>query len=192
MTPSAEQNAPWYDADIERVILSSDQIAEKTAELAKQIDADYAGTDGLLLVGLFKGAVMFMADLARALTLPLEMEFMDLSSYGSKATSSGVVRVLKDLDTDIKDRHVLVVEDIVDSGLTLSWLLKYLPSRHPASVEVVSMVRKPKALESNVPVKYVGFDVPDEFVVGYGMDFAERYRELPFVGVLKPRVYENA
>lgn len=192
MTPSTEQNAPWYDTDIERVILSADQIAAKTAELAKQIDADYADTDGLLLVGLFKGAVMFMADLARALTIPVELEFMDLSSYGSKATSSGVVRVLKDLDTDIKDRHVLVVEDVVDSGLTLSWLLKYLPSRHPASVEVISMVRKPKALEANVPVKYVGFDVPDDFVVGYGMDFAERYRELPFIGVLKPEVYRSA
>jgi len=191
MTPSAEPTAPWYDADIERVILSAEDIADKTTELAKRIDADYADTDGLLLVGLFKGAVMFMADLARALTIPVELEFMDLSSYGSKATSSGVVRVLKDLDTDIRDRHVLVVEDIVDSGLTLSWLLKYLPSRYPASVEVISMVRKPKALEANVPVKYVGFDVPDEFVVGYGMDFAERYRELPFIGVLKPEVYES-
>ena len=191
MTPSAEPTAPWYDADIERVILSAEDIADKTTELAKRIDADYADTEGLLLVGLFKGAVMFMADLARALTIPVELEFMDLSSYGSKATSSGVVRVLKDLDTDIRDRHVLVVEDIVDSGLTLSWLLKYLPSRYPASVEVISMVRKPKALEANVPVKYVGFDVPDEFVVGYGMDFAERYRELPFIGVLKPEVYES-
>ncbi|MFD0558209.1 hypoxanthine phosphoribosyltransferase [Stackebrandtia endophytica] len=191
MTPSAEPTAPWYDADIERIILSAEDIADKTAELAKQIDADYADTDGLLLVGLFKGAVMFMADLARALTIPVELEFMDLSSYGSKATSSGVVRVLKDLDTDIRDRHVLVVEDIVDSGLTLSWLLKYLPSRYPASVEVISMVRKPKALEAKVPVKYVGFDVPDEFVVGYGMDFAERYRELPFIGILKPEVYES-
>ncbi|GAA4909140.1 hypoxanthine phosphoribosyltransferase [Stackebrandtia albiflava] len=192
MTPSAEPSAPWYDADIERVILSADDIAAKTAELAERIDADYAETDGLLLVGLFKGAVMFMADLARALTIPVELEFMDLSSYGARATSSGVVRVLKDLDTDIRDRHVLVVEDVVDSGLTLSWLLKYLPSRYPASVEVVSMLRKPKALEANLPVKYVGFDVPDEFVVGYGLDYAERYRELPFVGVLKASVYGGA
>lgn len=195
MTPSAEHSptpAAWYDADIERVIISDSEIREKTAELAKQVDADYADSEGLLLVGLFKGAVMFMADLARAVSVPVEMEFMALSSYGTRTTSSGVVRVLKDLDSDIKGRDVLVVEDVVDSGLTLSWLLKYLPTRGPKSVEVISMVRKPKALESNVPVKYIGFDVPDEFVVGYGMDYAERYRELPFIGILKPSVYQNS
>ncbi len=195
MTPSAEHEpkpAAWYDDDIERVIITDTQIREKTAELAKQIDADYADSDGLLLVGLFKGAVMFMADLARAISIPLEMDFMDLSSYGSATTSSGVVRVLKDLETDITGRDILVVEDIVDSGLTLTWLLKYLPTRGPKSVEVISMVRKPKAFEADIPVKYLGFDVEDEFVVGYGMDFAERYRELPFIGVLKPSVYGSA
>ncbi|ADD40546.1 hypoxanthine phosphoribosyltransferase [Stackebrandtia nassauensis] len=195
MTPSAEHPgapAAWYENDIDRVLVSETEIREKTAALAKQIDADYANTDGLLLVGLFKGAVMFMADLARALTIPVEMEFMALSSYGQRVTSSGVVRVLKDLDTDIKDRDVLVVEDVVDSGLTLSWLLKYLPSRGPRSVEMVSMLRKPKALETGINVKYVGFDVPDEFVVGYGLDYSERYRELPFVGVLKPSVYQSS
>jgi hypoxanthine phosphoribosyltransferase len=195
MTPSTEHSptpAAWYDADIERVIISDAEIRDKTFELAKQIDADYADSDGLLLVGLFKGAVMFMADLARAVSIPVEMEFMDLSSYGTRATSSGVVRVLKDLDTDISGRDVLVVEDIVDSGLTLTWLLKYLPTRGPKSVEVISMVRKPKALQAKIPVKYIGFDVPDEFVVGYGMDFAERYRELPFIGILKPSVYSGS
>lgn len=194
MTSSADNSAhaaAWYDGHIERVIASESDIRDKTAELAKQIDADYADSDGLVLVGLFKGAVMFMADLARALSIPVEMEFMALSSYGQRVTSSGVVRVLKDIDADIRDRHVLVVEDVVDSGLTLSWLLKYLPTRGPASVEMVSMLRKPKALNSGIDVKYVGFDVPDEFVVGYGLDYAERYRELPFVGVLKPSVYQG-
>ena len=194
MTLSAEHSgapAAWYDNDIDRVLVSEQEIRDKTAELAKQIDSDYADTNGLLLVGLFKGAVMFMADLARALSIPVEMEFMALSSYGQQVTSSGTVRVLKDLDTDIKDRDVLVVEDVVDSGLTLSWLLKYLPTRGPRSVEMVSMLRKPKAQSSGINVKYVGFDVPDEFVVGYGLDYAERYRELPFVGVLKPSVYES-
>ncbi|HIV58672.1 MAG TPA: hypoxanthine phosphoribosyltransferase [Candidatus Stackebrandtia faecavium] len=195
MTPSAEhepQSAAWYDDDIERVIITDTQIRERTAELAEKIDADYADSDGLLLVGLFKGAVMFMADLARAISIPLELDFMDLSSYGSATTSSGVVRVLKDLETDITGRDILVVEDIVDSGLTLTWLLKYLPTRGPKSVEVISMVRKPKAMDAGISVKYLGFDVPDEFVVGYGMDFAERYRELPFIGVLKPSVYGSA
>lgn len=195
MTSSPEQataTAAWYDADIERIIVTETEIRDRTAALARQIDADYAQADGLLLIGLFKGAVMFMADLARAVSIPIEMEFMDLSSYGSSTTSSGVVRVLKDLDTDIAGRDVLVVEDVVDSGLTLTWLLKYLPTRGPKSVEVVSMVRKPKALEVDIPVKYIGFDVPDEFVVGYGMDFAERYRELPFIGVLKPSVYQRS
>ncbi|HZE38831.1 MAG TPA: hypoxanthine phosphoribosyltransferase [Stackebrandtia sp.] len=196
MTPSQQPpiEAPshWYDADIDRIIVSDNEIRDRTAELAKQIDADYADSEGLLLVGLFKGAVMFMADLARALSIPVEMEFMALSSYGQRVTSSGVVRVLKDLDSDITGRDVLVVEDVVDSGLTLSWLLKYLPTRGPRSVEMVSMLRKPKALGSGIGVKYVGFDVPDEFVVGYGLDYNERYRELPFVGVLNPSVYSGA
>ncbi|BCB80357.1 hypoxanthine phosphoribosyltransferase [Phytohabitans flavus] len=183
----------WYDADIDRVIITEAQIREKTAELAKQVSADYASVeDGLLLVCVLKGAVMFMADFARALGRhgpAAELEFMAVSSYGQGTTSSGVVRILKDLDRDIAGRHVIVVEDIVDSGLTLSWLLRYLASRKATSVEVVTLLRKPEAVKVSIPVKYVGFDIPNEFVVGYGLDFAERYRELPYVGVLKPEVY---
>ncbi len=185
-------NGSWYDADISRVIVSEDQIRDKIAELAKQVANDYAAVDGVLLVGVLKGAVMFMADFARAMGRhgpPVEMEFMAVSSYGQRATSSGVVRILKDLDRDIAGRHVLVVEDIVDSGLTLSWLLKYLESRSAASVEVVALLRKPDAVQVNVPVRYIGFDIDNEFVVGYGLDYAERYRELPYVGVLKSEVY---
>ncbi|HWG99348.1 MAG TPA: hypoxanthine phosphoribosyltransferase [Pilimelia sp.] len=183
----------WYDADIDHVIISEAQLQEKTAELAKQVAADYAGVrDGLLLVCVLKGALMFMADFARALGRhgpAAELEFMAVSSYGQGTTSSGVVRILKDLDRDIAGRHVVVVEDIVDSGLTLSWLLRYLASRSAASVEVVALMRKPDAVKVSVPVKYVGFDIPSEFVVGYGLDYRERYRELPFVGVLRPEVY---
>jgi hypoxanthine phosphoribosyltransferase len=179
----------WYDADIDRVIISEEQIREKTAELAKQVSADHADiTDGILLVCVLKGAVMFMADFARALGRfgpSTELEFMAVSSYGSGTTSSGVVRILKDLDRDITGRHVIVVEDIVDSGLTLSWLMKYLQSRSPASVEVVALFRKPDAVKVNVPVRYVGFDIPNEFVVGYGLDFAEKYRNLPYVCVFE-------
>lgn len=186
----------WYDADIDRVIFSEDQIKDKIDELAKQVAADCHGvTDGLLLVCVLKGAVMFMADFARALGRhgpPAELEFMAVSSYGQGTTSSGVVRILKDLDRDIAGRHVIVVEDIVDSGLTLSWLLKYLESRAAASVDVVALFRKPEAVKVPVPVRYVGFDIPNEFVVGYGLDFAERYREVPFIGVLKPEVYARA
>jgi len=186
----------WYDADIDRVIISEEQIREKTVELAKQVSADHAHvTDGILLVCVLKGAVMFMADFARALGRfgpSTELEFMAVSSYGSGTTSSGVVRILKDLDRDITGRHVIVVEDIVDSGLTLSGLMKYLQSRSRASVEVVALFRKPDAVKVNVPVRYVGFDIPNEFVVGYGLDFAERYRELPYVGVLKPEVYARS
>jgi hypoxanthine phosphoribosyltransferase len=187
--PAAEN---WYDSDIEHVIISAEQIRERIAELAKQVAADYATADRLLLVCVLKGAVMFMADFARELGrcgTPVELEFMAISSYGQGATSSGVVRILKDLDRDIAGRQVIVVEDIVDSGLTLSWLLKYLESRSAGSVEVVALIRKPDAVKVPVPVRYVGFDIPSEFVVGYGLDFAERYREMPYVGVLKPEVY---
>ncbi|ROT28022.1 hypoxanthine phosphoribosyltransferase [Micromonospora sp. HM5-17] len=186
----------WYDADIDHVIISEEQIREKIAELAKQVAADHASVDdGLLLVGVLKGAVMFMADFARALGRygpPIEIEFMALSSYGQGTTSSGVVRIRKDLDRDIAGRHIVVVEDIVDSGLTLNWLLRYLESREAASVEVVALFRKPDAIKVPVPVKYVGFDIPSEFVVGYGLDFGERYREVPYVGVLKPEVYARS
>ena len=178
------------DADIEAVIVTAEQIAEKTTELAKVIDSDYADREPLL-VGVLKGAAMFMSDLALALERPSTMEFMAVSSYGSTTTSSGVVRILKDLDRDITGQHVLIVEDIIDSGLTLSWLLRNLASRNPASIEIVALLRKPEAVKVDVPVKYVGFDIPNEFVVGYGLDYAERYRNLPYIGRLKPSVYSG-
>jgi hypoxanthine phosphoribosyltransferase len=189
MHTSAEQPGDLHP-DIEGVLVSEQQIADKIAELAKQVDADYAGRE-VLLVGVLKGAVMLMADLARALTIPVSMEFMAVSSYGSATSSSGVVRILKDLDRDIAGKDVLVVEDIIDSGLTLSWLLRNLRSRQPASVEVLALLRKPEAAQVQVPVKYMGFDIPSVFVVGYGLDYAERYRELPYVGTLRPEVYAS-
>ncbi|MEO7261836.1 MAG: hypoxanthine phosphoribosyltransferase [Jatrophihabitantaceae bacterium] len=176
------------DDDIEAVVVSAEDIRAKITELASQIDADYADREPLL-VGVLKGAVMFMSDLARGLSRPSTMEFMACSSYGSSTTSSGVVRILKDLDRDVTGRDILIVEDIIDSGLTLSWLLKNLQARNPASVEVVALLRKPDAVKVPVQVKYVGFNIPNEFVVGYGLDYAERYRDLPYIGRLKPSVY---
>jgi hypoxanthine phosphoribosyltransferase len=175
-------------SDLQHVLLTEAQIHDRMAELAKQIDSDYSGKD-LLLVGVLKGAVMVMADLARSLHRTAEMDWMAVSSYGSGTTSSGVVRILKDLDTDVNGRNVLVVEDILDSGLTLSWLLKNLGSRGPASVEVFTLLRKPDAQKVNVAPRYIGFDIPNEFVVGYGLDFAEKYRNLRCVGTLAPHVY---
>jgi hypoxanthine phosphoribosyltransferase len=189
--PFADDHAPPtepYTDDIERIVVTKQEIIDKIAELAKQVDADYGDRD-VLLVGVLKGAVMFMADFARALSRPVELEFMAVSSYGASTSSSGVVRILKDLDRDISGRHVLVVEDIIDSGLTLSWLLRNLASRNPASVEVVALFRKPEAVKVPVEVRYVGFDIANEFVVGYGLDYAERYRDMPYVGVLKPAIY---
>jgi len=178
-------------ADLKEVMIPAERLQARVAELAAQIDADYAGRE-LLLVGVLKGAVMVMADLARAMHLPVEMDWMAVSSYGSGTRSSGVVRILKDLDADITDRHVLVVEDIVDSGLTLSWLVGNLESRGPASVSVCVMLRKPDAATKDVNVAYTGFDIANEFVVGYGLDYAERYRNLPFIGTLAPHVYKGA
>ncbi|HJQ45355.1 MAG TPA: hypoxanthine phosphoribosyltransferase [Amycolatopsis sp.] len=183
-----------YEGEIASVLVTEQQIQDKINELAKQIADDYARegvTGDLLLVGVLKGAVMFMTDFARALPMPAQLEFMAVSSYGSATSSSGVVRILKDLDRDIADKHVLIVEDIVDSGLTLSWLLRNLASRNPASLEVCSLLRKPEAVKVDVPVRYVGFDIPNEFVVGYGLDFAERYRDLPYIGTLDPKVYSS-
>lgn len=183
-----------YEGEIASVLVTEQQIQDKITELAKQIAADYERdgvTADLLLVGVLKGAVMFMTDFARALPMPAQLEFMAVSSYGSSTSSSGVVRILKDLDRDIAGKHVLIVEDIVDSGLTLSWLLKNLASRNPASLEVCSLLRKPEAVKVDVPVRYVGFDIPNEFVVGYGLDYAERYRDLPYIGTLDPRVYSS-
>jgi hypoxanthine phosphoribosyltransferase len=178
------------DDDIESTLISAEEIQVKIGELAAQIDADYAGRD-LLLVGVLKGALMVMADLSRAITLPVQLDFMAVSSYGSGTRSSGVVRILKDLDKDITGKDVLVVEDIIDSGLTLSWLLRNLRSRGPASVEVLALLRKPEAAKVDVPVRYSGFNIPNEFVVGYGLDYGERYRNLPYVGTLKPAIYSS-
>jgi hypoxanthine phosphoribosyltransferase len=176
------------DADIEEVVVSAEQIESRIAELAKEIDAHYEGREPVL-VGILKGAVMFMSDLARSLERPSTMEFMAVSSYGSGTQSSGVVRILKDLDTDIAGKDVLIVEDIIDSGLTLSWLLKNLTARSPGSIEIVTLLRKPDAVKVDIEVNYVGFDIPNEFVVGYGLDYAEKYRDLPYIGRLKPAVY---
>jgi hypoxanthine phosphoribosyltransferase len=183
-----------YGDDIASVLITEKEINHKIAEVAKQVSHDYperGDRDDLVLVGVLKGAVMFMTDLARALSVPVQMEFMAVSSYGSATSSSGVVRILKDLDRDIAGRNVLIVEDIIDSGLTLSWLLKNLQSRSPASLEVCTLLRKPDAVKVEVPVRYVGFEIPNEFVVGYGLDFAERYRDLPYIGTLDPKVYSS-
>ena len=175
-------------ADLERILIDEQELNRRIVELAAQVDADYEGRD-LILVGVLKGAVMLMADLSRAMKHPLEMDWMAVSSYGSGTTSSGVVRILKDLDRDITGRNVLVVEDILDSGLTLSWLLRNLKSRGPASVEVLTMLRKPEAVRVAVSPAYVGFDIPNEFVVGYGLDYAEKYRNLRVVATLASHVY---
>ena len=174
--------------DIENVLISADEIRARIGQMATEIDARYAGQE-VLLVGVLKGAYVFMADLARALSVPVTLDFMAVSSYGSATSSSGVVRILKDLEADISNRHVLVVEDIIDSGLTLSWLIRNLQSRQPASLEVIALLRKPDAVQVSVPVAYTGFDIPNEFVVGYGLDYAQRYRNLPYVGTLRPAVY---
>jgi hypoxanthine phosphoribosyltransferase len=176
--------------DLTEVLITEDQIVAKVAELARRVEADYAG-ESLMLVGVLKGAVMVMADLARELTLPVTMDWMAVSSYGSGTQSSGVVRILKDLDADITDRRVLIVEDIIDSGLTLSWLLANLQSRGAKSVDILALLRKPNAAKVDVQVKYVGFEIPNKFVVGYGLDYAERYRNLRGIGVLAPHVYES-
>jgi len=174
--------------DIERVIATEDQLREKIAELAAQVDKDYKDRD-LLLIGVLKGAIMAMADLTRAMQRHTEMDWMAVSSYGSGTKSSGVVRILKDLDRDITGRNILIVEDIVDSGLTLSWLRANLLSRGAASVEILAILRKPDAAKVDVTVKYVGFEIPSDFVVGYGLDFDEKYRNLSFIGVLAKHMY---
>ncbi len=175
-------------SDIEKVIVTEEQLRSKVKELAERIDIDYRERD-LLMVGVLKGAIMAMADLSRALQRHIDMDWMAVSSYGSGTKSSGVVRILKDLDRDITGREVLIVEDIVDSGLTLSWLKANLESRGAKSVEVLAMLRKPEAAKVDVKVKYVGFEIPSDFVVGYGLDFNERYRNLPFIGVLAKNIY---
>jgi hypoxanthine phosphoribosyltransferase len=174
--------------DIASVLISEKAIQSKIEELASQIDRDYAGLE-ILLVGVLKGAFMVISDLSRALTIPVQIDFMAVSSYGSATSTSGVVRIMKDLDKDIVGRHLLIVEDIIDSGLTLAYLLRNLRSRGPESVEVCALLRKPEAAKVEIPVRYVGFEIPNEFVVGYGLDYAERYRNLPYIGTLRPSVY---
>ncbi|MFF1572557.1 hypoxanthine phosphoribosyltransferase [Leifsonia sp. NPDC058292] len=174
--------------DLTEILITDEQIHSRIAELSRDIERDYAGKD-VLLVGVLKGAVMVMADLARELKLPVTMDWMAVSSYGSGTASSGVVRILKDLDTDLNGKTVLIVEDIIDSGLTLSWLLANLRSRGPESIEICTLLRKPDAARVDIDVKYVGFEIPNQFVVGYGLDYAEKYRNLRGVGVLAPAVY---
>ncbi|AJI79824.1 MULTISPECIES: hypoxanthine phosphoribosyltransferase [Corynebacterium] len=181
-----------YGEDIENVLVAEDSLQERIQEMADRVSEKYSNAeDDLILVCVLKGAVFFLTDFARKLTIPSQLEFMAVSSYGNSASSSGVVRILKDLDRDIEGRDVVIVEDIIDSGLTLSWLIRNLRGRQPRSLEVVTLLRKPEVVKAELDLFDVGFDIPNEFVVGYGLDFAERYRDLPYVGTLRPAVYSN-
>ncbi len=181
-----------YGDDVEAVLISEDELKSRIKELADRVSEDYRDADNeLILVCVLKGAVFFLTDFARELSIPCELEFMAVSSYGNSTTSSGVVRILKDLDADIANRDVLIVEDIIDSGLTLSWLMRNLKGRHPRSLNAITLLRKPEIVTANVDLYDVGFDIPNEFVIGYGLDYAERYRDLPYVGTLHPRVYSG-
>lgn len=182
-----------YGDDVEAVLLTEEVLQTRIQELADMISEKYKDAEqDLILVCVLKGAVFFLTDFVRKLSIPAEMEFMAVSSYGNSTTSSGVVRILKDLDKEIADRDVLVVEDIIDSGLTLSWLLKNLRGRGPKSLEVITLLRKPEVQTAQIDLLDVGFDIPNEFVIGYGLDYAERYRDLPYVGTLHRRVYSDS
>ncbi|OPF52925.1 hypoxanthine phosphoribosyltransferase [Clostridium baratii] len=176
--------------DIKKVLFDEEELSSKVRELGEQISKDYKGKD-LLVVGVLKGSVLFAADLIKSIDIPCEIDFMAVSSYGNSTESSGVVRILKDLDHSIEGKHVLLVEDIVDSGITLTYLLKYLKARKAESIEIVSLLNKPERRTADLEVKYIGFEVPNEFIVGYGIDYAEKYRNLPFIGVLKEEVYNK-
>ncbi len=190
VTDTADPGAAHgYPGELAATLIPTDMVQAKVTELARAVAADHTDANPPLLVCVLKGAVMFLTDFVRATPIPVELEFMAVSSYGSATSSSGVVRILKDLDRDISGRRVVIVEDIIDSGLTLSWLRKNLASRGPASIEIVALLRKPEAVKVDVEVRYVGFDIPTEFVVGYGLDYAERYRDLPFVGLLAEHMY---
>nr|WP_154737170.1 hypoxanthine phosphoribosyltransferase [Corynebacterium guaraldiae] len=181
-----------YGEDIRNVLVAEDDLQARIQEMADRVSEKYSNADDdLILVCVLKGAVFFLTDFARKLTIPSQLEFMAVSSYGNSASSSGVVRILKDLDRDIEGRDVVIVEDIIDSGLTLSWLIRNLQGRQPRSLEVVTLLRKPEVVKAELDLFDVGFDIPNEFVVGYGLDFAERYRDLPYVGTLDPAVYSN-
>jgi len=174
--------------DVEKVLLTREQLQEKVKELGKKISEDYKDKN-LMIICVLKGGVVFTTDLIREITVPLELDFMAISSYGASTSTSGVVRILKDLETNIEGKDILIVEDIIDSGLTLKYLKEMLISRGPNSVKICTILNKPQRRQENVKVDYIGFDIPDEFVVGYGLDYAEKYRNLPFVGVLKPEIY---
>jgi len=181
-----------YGNDVEAVLINEEDLHNRIKELAQSVSQRYADAEEeLILVCVLKGAVFFLTDFARALSIPSQLEFMAVSSYGNATSSSGVVRILKDLDRDIEDRDVLIVEDIIDSGLTLSWLIRNLKGRNPRSLEVVTLLRKPEVIKADIDLLEVGFDIPNEFVIGYGLDYAEHYRDLPYVGTLHPDVYNN-
>ena len=186
-----EKRMSTLEPDIDHILVTSDQLREEIGRIGERISADYAGKD-LLLVGVLKGAIMFMVDLARAIDLPVTIDFMAVASYGASTETSGIVRILKDLDNSIEGKHVLVVEDIIDSGLTLNYTLETLRARNPASLRVCALLNKKERRQVDVPVDYVCFDIPDEFVVGYGLDFNQIYRNLPFIGVLRPELYKAA
>ena len=181
----------YMDDDIDKILIPADAIQAKVREIGEQLARDYEPLGDLLLVGVLKGCMMFMVDLARAVPMPLAIDFIATSSYGQSTESSGVVRLLKDLDTDIAGRHVVIVEDIIDSGLTLEYLRSQLMRRNPASLRICALLNKPERRIADVPVDYLGFDIPNEFVVGYGLDYGERYRNLPYIGVLKKEIYSE-
>lgn len=176
--------------NIQEILFTEADLQKKILEIAERINIDYKGKE-IVLVGVLKGSVLFAADLIKNISIPCEIDFMAVSSYGNSTESSGVVRILKDLDQSIENKHIILIEDIVDSGITLSYLVEYLKGRKASSIEIVSLLNKPARRKSDVNVKYVGFDVPDEFLVGYGIDYAEKYRNLPYIGILKREVYEK-
>lgn len=176
--------------DIKEILFNEYELGEKVKELGQIISKDYKGKD-LLIVGVLKGSVLFASDLIKNISIPCEIDFMAVSSYGDSTESSGVVRILKDLDHSIEGKHVLLVEDIVDSGITLNYLLKYLKARRAESIEIVSLLNKPERRKTDINVKYIGFEVPNEFIVGYGIDYAEKYRNLPYIGILKEEIYNK-
>jgi hypoxanthine phosphoribosyltransferase len=176
--------------DLKEILLTPEQIAARIKELGEQISVEYAGKE-ILMIGILRGAVIFMSDLARSIKVPVSLDFMAVSSYGMSTTSSGVVRIMKDLDEEIQGKHLLIVEDIIDTGLTLNYLLENLKSRGPASIKICTLLNKPERRKAEVHIDYNGFSIPDRFVVGYGLDYAEKYRNLPFIGILKPEVYQR-
>ncbi len=176
--------------DVERILISREELMQRIEKLGQEITKDYEGQE-ILMIGVLRGAVIFMADLSRAIKVPVAIDFMAVSSYGTSTSSSGVVRIIKDLDEDVKGKHVLIVEDIIDSGLTLNYLVDYIKSRSPKTVKICTLLNKPDRRKVEVPITYNGFTIPDYFVVGYGLDYAEKYRNLPYIGILKPEVYSN-